>query len=173
MIPTIALSTAQLPRLPAPGCRGGHALRCAALLLLLSACLLPPTLRAEGLAVEDFRDRLHQHLGQDITGSDQFGDQWLGKDVLIAKFDPRTALGPAWSFKDLDTIVNRDSSVVICFFGKVALDDEVRQGLDRARASGIPSYVEAANGNVIVSIGVKSDCIIRTIDFLKANLLAR
>jgi hypothetical protein len=139
---------------------------------LIIACLLPLTLHAEGLAVEDFRDRLHRSLGHDITGSDQFADQWLGKDVLIAKFDPRTALGPAWSFKDLDTIVNRDSSVVICFFGKAALDDEVRQGLDRARASGIPSYVEAANGNVIVSIGIKTDCISRTIDFLKANPLA-
>lgn len=168
-----SLPPASPPRLPAPRWRGGQALARAALPLLLLACLLPPALHAEVLGVEDFRDKLHQHLGHDITGSDQFADQWLGKDVLIAKFDPRTALGPGWSFKDLDTIVNRDSSVVICFFGKAALDEEVRQGLDRARVSGIPSYVEAANGNVIVSIGIKTDCITRTIDFIKANLLAR
>jgi hypothetical protein len=146
--------------------------RCS-LLFLIIACLYPQTLHAEVLTVDDFRDRLHQSLGHDIIGSDKFADQWWGNNVMIAKFDPRTTLGPAWSFKDLDTIVNRDSSVVICFFGKAVLDDEVKLGLDRAKLSGIPSYVESTNGNVIVSIGVKTDCMSRTIDFLKANLLSR
>ncbi len=160
-------------RVPAPAAGAGHALARFILLTLLCTWLVPRALQAEGLRIEDFRDRLHQSLGPGITGSDQFADRWLGNEVMIAKFDPRTPLGPAWSFKDLDTIVNRDSSVVVCFFGKAVLDDEVRLGLDRAKLSGIPSYVEAANGNVIVSIGITTDAITRTIAFLKANPLSR